>query len=57
MRFMPASRLDTRQTVWVGYRNDGTSFDKRHHGHTAALWSAHFEETFASDVNVPNFGD
>ena len=28
MRFSPASRLTDRQTIWVAYRNDGTSFNK-----------------------------
>ena len=50
MRFSPATRLADRQTVWVGYANDGTVIDKRHHGHPATIWSAQFSEIFAADV-------
>jgi hypothetical protein len=27
MRFSPATRLKDRQTVWVGYKNDGGKFN------------------------------
>ena len=57
MRFFPASRLATQETVWVGYRNDGTVMDKRHHGHPATIWAAQFEDAFAEDVKAPTFGD
>ena len=50
MRFSPATRLSTRETVWVGYANDGAVIDKRHHGHPATIWSAQFEDAFRSDV-------
>ena len=57
MRFFPASRLSTQETVWVGYRNDATVMDKRHHGHPATIWAAQFEDIFAEDVKAPTFGD
>lgn len=52
MRFSPATRLDTRQTEWVAYRNDGTNFNllTPPMGHLATSWSAHFAETFERDV-------
>jgi hypothetical protein len=52
MRFSPATRLADRQTEWVAYRNDGTNFNRLTPpmGHPASVWSAHFAETFASDV-------
>jgi len=50
MRFSPASRLSDRQTVWVGYSNEGTVIDKRHHGHPAAVWSAQFQDVFCNDL-------
>ena len=52
MRFSPATRLADRQTEWVAYRNDGTNFNRLTPpmGHPASVWSAHFDETFASDV-------
>jgi len=50
MRFSPATRLSTRETVWVGYSNEGTVIDKRHHGHPATIWSAQFEDAFRNDV-------
>ena len=57
MRFFPASRLSTQETVWVGYRNDATVMDKRHHGHPATIWAAQFEDAFAEDVTPVTFGD
>lgn len=57
MRFFPASRLSTQETLWVGYRNDGTVMDKRHHGHPATIWAAQFEDAFAEDVVPVTFGD
>ena len=56
MRFSPASRLSTRETVWVGYANDGKVIDKRHHGHPATIWSAQFSEIFERDVVPINWG-
>ena len=52
MRFSPASNLSDRQTVWVGYRNDGTSFNAINDpvGRPATVWSAHFAEVFEQDV-------
>ena len=49
MRFSPASRLRDRQMVWVGYRNDGTPFN-RHHGHAATIWAQQYAEINAGDV-------
>ena len=49
MRFSPATRLRDRQLVWVGYNNDGTSFN-RHHGHEAVTWSQQYAEIFESDA-------
>lgn len=50
MRFSPASRLRDRQTVWVGFANDGTVMDKRHHGLTAVTWAQQFAEIFEADA-------
>ena len=56
MRFSPATRLSTRETVWVGYSNDGTVIDKRHHGHPAAVWSAQFVDAHAAVHPCPVSG-
>ena len=52
MRFSPASRLSDRQTVWVGYRNDGGKFTNISTpvGFPATLIASHWAETFADDV-------
>lgn len=52
MRFSPATRLTDRQTVWVGYRNDGSKFNAITDpvGHPATVLAAQFAETFAADV-------
>jgi len=52
MRFSPASRLRDRQTVWVGYRNDGTSFNRisAPDATPATVIAAQFAEVFAGDV-------
>jgi hypothetical protein len=52
MRLSPASRLTDRQTVWVGYRNDGSNFTaiSTPVGYPAPLIAAQWAETFASDV-------
>ena len=54
MRFSPASRLTDRQTLWVAYRNDGTSFNVINDpvGRPATVWSAHFAEVFERDVTI-----
>lgn len=46
MRLSPASRLTDRQTVWIGYRNDGGKFNAITDpvGHPATVWSAQFSE-------------
>ena len=58
MRFSPATRLADRQTIWVAYRNDGSSFNKitPPWGTTASMWSAQFAEVYAEDVVAPTFG-
>jgi hypothetical protein len=58
MRLSPATRLDDRQTIWVAYRNDGTSFNRLTppSGTTAAVWSAQFAEVHADDVKPVTFG-
>ena len=56
MRFSPASRLTDRQTVWVGYANDGAVIDKRHQGHPATVWSAQFEDAFRNDGRQAQWG-
>jgi hypothetical protein len=56
MRFSPATRLADRQTVWVGYANDGAVIDKRHHGHPATVWSAQFQDAFRNDVRQAQWG-
>ena len=56
MRFSPATRLSTRETVWVGYSNEGNVIDKRHHGHPASVWSAQFQDTFRNDVRQMQWG-
>ena len=52
MRFSPATRLADRQTVWVGYRNDGSNFNAITDpvGHPATVLAAQFAETFERDV-------
>jgi len=52
MRFSPASNLSDRQTVWVGYRNDGSKFTDitTPVGYTATLIAGQWAETFADDV-------
>ena len=58
MRFSPASRLADRQTVWVGYRNDGSNFNRLTDpaGHPATIWSAQFEDAFRNDVRQAQWG-
>ena len=58
MRFSPASNLSDRQTVWVGYRNDGSNPNiiNAPVGRPATLWSAHFSEIFERDVVPINWG-
>ena len=57
MRFSPATRLSTRETVWVAYRNDGTSFNNISDptGHPATIWAAQFAEVHAADVPTPSW--
>lgn len=52
MRFSPATRLADRQTVWVGYRNDGSKFTAitTPIGLPSTVIAAQWAETFASDV-------
>ena len=52
MRFSPASRLTDRQTVWVGYRNDGSKFYNlsTDYGVPATVIAGQFAEVFAGDV-------
>jgi len=52
MRLSPATRLTDRQTVWVGYRNDGTSFNRisAPDAAPATVIAAQFAEVFAGDV-------
>lgn len=58
MRFSPASRLSTRETVWVGYRNDGSNFNRLTPpmGHPATVLSAQFSETYRNDVRQAQWG-
>lgn len=58
MRFSPATRLSTRETVWVSYRNDGTNFNRLTDpaGHPATIWSAQFEDAFRNDVRQAQWG-
>lgn len=52
MRLSPATRLSTRETIWVAYRNDGSKFNAITDpvGHPATIWAAQFAEAHASDV-------
>ena len=52
MRLSPASRLTDRQTVWVGYRNDGSKFNAITDpvGHPATVIAAQFADAHADDV-------
>lgn len=52
MRLSPASRLTDRQTVWVGYRNDGSKFYNlsTDYGVPATVIAAQFAEVFAGDA-------
>ena len=61
MRLSPATRLKDRQTVWVAYRNDGSSFNACTDlvypvGIPATVWAAQFAEVHASDVMTPALG-
>jgi hypothetical protein len=58
MRFSPATRLSDRQTVWVGYKNDGSKFNRITDpvGHPASIWAAQYSETHADDVRPVTFG-
>ena len=58
MRLSPASRLSTRETVWVAYRNDGSNFNaiSAPTGHPATIWAAQFAEVHAADVQAPRLG-
>ena len=56
MRFSPASRLTDRQTVWVGYSNEGTMVDQGRQVHSAAVWSSHFADAFRNDVRQAQWG-
>ncbi len=58
MRFSPATRLSTRETVWVAYRNDGTNFNRLTDpaGHPATIWSGQFEDAFRNDVRQMQWG-
>jgi hypothetical protein len=58
MRFSPATRLSDRQTVWVGYKNDGSKFNRITDpvGHPASIWAAIYAETHADDVRSVTFG-
>jgi len=52
MRLSPASRLSTRETVWVAYRNDGSKFYNltTDYGVPATVFAAQFAEVNAADV-------
>ena len=52
MRFSPASRLETRELQWVGYRNDGTNFNNitPPTSHSAVTWAQQYAEIFESDA-------
>ena len=52
MRLSPASRLADRQTVWVGYRNDGSNFNaiSAPTGHPATVLAAQFAEVHAQEA-------
>ena len=54
MRLSPASRLTDRQTIWVAYRNDGTSFNKitPPWGTDAVIWAAQFAEVHAAEAQA-----
>jgi hypothetical protein len=58
MRLSPASRLSTRELVWVAYRNDGSNFNaiSAPTGYPATIWAAQFAEVHASDVLTPDLG-
>ena len=58
MRFSPASRLTDRQTVWVGYRNDGSKFYNlsTDYGVPATVIAAQFAEVFEQDVRPMQWG-
>jgi hypothetical protein len=58
MRLSPATRLSTRETVWVAYRNDGSSFNaiSAPTGHPSTIWAAQFSEVHAGDVKTPAIG-
>ena len=52
MRLSPATRLRDRQTVWVAYRNDGSTFNNitAPVGHPATIWTETFASAHATDV-------
>jgi hypothetical protein len=58
MRLSPASRLTDRQTVWVGYKNDGTQFNRITDpvGHPATVWSAQYADAHRTDVRQAQWG-
>jgi hypothetical protein len=58
MRLSPATRLSDRQTVWVGYRNDGSNFNAITDptGHPATVWAAQFAEAHRNDVRAMQWG-
>jgi len=58
MRFSPATRLTDRQTVWVGYRNDGSKFYNlsTDYGVPATVIAAQFAEVFTGDVQPMQWG-
>jgi hypothetical protein len=58
MRLSPATRLRDRQTVWVAYRNDGSSFNAISDptGHPATIWAAQFADTYATTHRCPISG-
>jgi len=58
MRLSPASRLTDRQTVWVGYKNDGTQFNRITDpvGHPATIIAAQYADAHRTDVRQAQWG-
>ena len=58
MRLSPATRLSTRETVWVAYRNDGSNFNAITDpvGHPATVIAAQFAEVHRNDVRQMQWG-
>ena len=58
MRLSPASRLSDRQTVWVGYKNDGSQFNRITDpvGHPATVIAAQYADAHRNDVRQAQWG-